>query len=110
MLGIPLYMGSPTRGLVFFVYETKMLEVTVGTPPEPYRDSPVGRKILHGQLDIIESLEVSSHGVQCGFCSMSGIHWSLYRGGRVDTVGPGLLMYHIESKSFKFFEDLFHGF
>ena len=103
-------MGSPTRGLVFFVYETKMLEVTVGTPPEPYRDTLVGRRILHGQLDIIESLKVSSHGVQCGFCSMSGIHWSLYRGGRVDTVGPGLFMYHIESKSFKFFEDLFHGF
>ena len=85
---VPFYMGSPTRGLVFFVYETKMLEVTVGTPPEPYRDSPVGRIILHGQLDVIESFEVSSHGVQCGFCSMSCIHGSLYRGGRVDTVGP----------------------
>ena len=90
-------MGSPMRGLIFFCCETKMLEATVGTPPEPYRDSPVGRRILHGQLDIIESLEVSSHGVDCGFRSMSCVHGSLYRGGRVDTIGPGLLTFYYEA-------------
>lgn len=41
---------------------------------------------------------------------MSCIHRSLYRGGRVDTVGPGLLLNHIESKSIQFLEYLFHGF
>jgi len=64
-----------------------MLEVTVGTPPEPYRDYPVGRIILHSQLDIVQSLKVTSHGVECRLRTMSCIHGSLYRGGRVDTVG-----------------------
>lgn len=76
---IAYYMGSPERGLVITLSLTIILGVMAGTPPEPYHDTPVSKVILYWQLDIVQALEISLHGMECGFRSMGCIHRPYHR-------------------------------
>ena len=53
---------------------------------------------LHFQVNIIQSLEISSHWVQSRLCTVSGIHLTRFHGGgREYPVSTRFLLFHAES-------------